>query len=153
MSSKKVASILIALIVSIAFLTFAPAPWRPVAEAIPACDAGSLSGTFSYRVQGNNPTGFPFGAIGTFTSDGLGTISGSTVTADNGELGTHDFTCPYTMTPACTFSAECADVGVLTAEVRWDGALADGRKEVHMLLTGIPDVLGGAVVTGVARKQ
>jgi hypothetical protein len=153
MSSKKIAVVLIALVASIALLTFAPAPWAPVAEAIPACSDSSLNGTFSFRTHGTNPDGFPFGSIGVFTSDGAGTITGSTVTADNGERDTHDFTCPYTMTPACTFSADCVDVGEVVPEVRWDGALDDGKKEVQILLTGIPDAVGGAVVSGVARKQ
>jgi hypothetical protein len=155
MSSKKIASILVALVASIALFTFGPARWAPVAEAIPSCDDASLSGTFSYRVAGVADGGGPVATVGTFTSDGAGTITGRGVSAEEGLLSMPgDFVCsPYTMTPECTFNALCVDVGEVDPDVRIDGALDDGRKEVQLMVTQHPSFLGAGVASGVARKQ
>ena len=128
--------------------------WAPVAEAIPACTDSSLSGDFSYVVDGVAPGGTPFATVGTFSSDGAGTLTGSGISADDGIIDTPGaFTCDYTMTTACTFSALCVDVSETTPTTRIDGALADTRKKVQLLITGHPSVTGGGMATGSAIKQ
>ena len=124
------------------------------AHAGPGCDLGDLNGTFAFSLHGVNPSGEPFGAVGPFTADGEGGIEGFRVSADNGLWSSANFTCEYSMSPGCMFrtGATCMDVEEAVSEVMLDGALADNRREAHLLATGVP--AGGlAVVTGIARKQ
>lgn len=120
-----------------------------------ACSLRSLRGDFGYSAQGTNPLGQPFGVIGTFTSDGAGTINGHRISADNGVHQESDFSCTYTMNADCEFTtaATCLDPGEVVSEVRLDGVVTDGGREALLLLTAIPSAAGGAVVVGVARER
>ena len=124
-------------------------------RAAGACDEGDLDGTFSFVIHGDNPLGQSFGAIGVFTADGSGNISGVRISNDNGDQSIADFTCEYSMAPNCTFrtGATCLDVGEVTSEVTIYGALADNGDVIHLLLGGVPPGGGTAVVTGIAQKQ
>ena len=51
------------------------------------------------------------------------------------------------------FRGPCLGEDDVIAEVQLDGALADSRREAKLLLSGIPAVPGGPVVTGEAHKQ
>ena len=143
----------IARIAAVVCLAWGSVSGAPPAYAAPGCDAGDLDGTFSYVVHGTNPLGQPFGAIGTFTSDGAGNIEGLRIAVDDGVYGTAEFTCTYSMSPQCAFRGPCIDDGEALAEIQLDGALAEGGKEIMLLLSRIPDIAGGPVVTGVARRQ
>jgi hypothetical protein len=153
MDAKKILVLCILLLGALAFHRFGSARWAPVAQAGPGCNRADLRGTYSFVIHGNNPLGQPFGAIGTLTADGAGNIDGIRVSLDNGEYSTADFTCTYSMHPACLFRGPCVDDGEVVAEVQIDGALADGKREIELLVSRLPDVAGGAVVTGSARRQ
>jgi hypothetical protein len=153
MNAKKALLLAVSLaLVAVAVALVRP-DWAPVAQALPgACSANDLRGTYSFVIHGNNPAAEPFGAIGTFTSDGAGNLDGFRVSLDNGEYSTADFTCTYSMSAGCTFRGPCVDDGEAVAEVQIDGAMADANREVQLLVSGIPDAPGSAVVTGSARK-
>jgi hypothetical protein len=143
----------VALIGTLVFFALGRPEWAQVAQAIPGCTLSDLRGTFSFVVHGTNPAGQPFGEVGTFTADGAGNIAGASAIVDNGVYSTDTFTCTYSMTSDCRFRGPCTGSGDPGPESQFDGALADGNREVKMLLSGIPAVAGGAVVTGEARKQ
>ena len=153
MKTKKVLLLAVSLaLVAVAVALVRP-DWAPVAQALPgACSANDLRGTYSFVIHGNNTVGQPFGAIGTFTSDGAGNLDGVRVSNDNGEYSTAEFTCTYSMSAGCTFRGPCVDDGEVVAEVQIDGAMADTNREVQLLLSALPDGAGSAVVTGSARK-
>jgi hypothetical protein len=153
MRARQILVAAVAVLGTITLFGLGSSTWAPRAEASPGCDAGDLDGTYAFVIHGNNPLGQPFGAIGTFTADGAGNLDGFRVALDNGEYSTADFTCTYSMGPACSFRGPCVDDGEAIAEVQIDGALADSKKEIELLVSGIPDGPGGAVVTGVAKKQ
>ncbi len=154
MKIKKLASVPVALLATTVLLSvLAGILWEPAAQATPGCDARDLHGTYSFVLHGVNPLGQPFGAVGTFTSDGAGHLAGFRASADNGLYGTANFTCTYAMSPSCTFRGPCVDDGDTTADVQFDGALADKGNEVELLVTRIPNLAGGGVVTGVAHRQ
>ena len=143
----------LSLVACIVVFALGSPQWAPVAEALPPCGDFTLDGNFSYHVDGVAPGGAPYATVGTFSSDGAGTITGSGISAEDGLLDAPGaFTCPYVMTPDCTFSALCVDVDETDPSVRMDGAVADGRKQVHLLITSHPGATGGGMATGVATK-
>ncbi|MGH7335949.1 MAG: hypothetical protein ACREI7_00100 [Myxococcota bacterium] len=153
MTSKKILRAALGLIVAIALSLVGSPAWVPAAHAVPGCDASDLSGTYAFVVHGTNPSGQPFGAIGTFTADGAGNLDGFRISVDDGVYATSDFTCTYSMSASCAFRGPCVDDGEVVPEVQLDGVLADGKKEIVLAMSGIPSGAGGPVVTGVANKQ
>jgi hypothetical protein len=125
------------------------------AEAAPGYTLSSLRGAFAFSLHGVNPLGQPFGAVGVFTADGSGHLSGTRVSVDNGSRSQADFTCEYTITADGLFStgATCLDIGAAISEVTIDGALAENGKELLIMSSGLPAGGGIAVVTGAAHKQ
>ena len=139
-----------------AFLFAATAALFVLAPALaaPACNLASLDGKFSFSLHGVNPAGQPFGVVGFFEADGAGNLEGFRVSVDNGVRSSAFFSCTYSMSPDCMFrtGASCVDEGEAVSEMTVDGALADNRREVHLLASGLP--AGGlATVTGIARQQ
>ncbi len=154
MSKSRVLVLLSATLVgTIVFFALGRPEWAPVAEATPGCTLSSLDGTFSFVAHGNNQLGEPFGEVGTFTADGAGNIAGASATVDNGVYSTGTFTCTYSMASNCRFRGPCLGAGDPAPEVQLDGALADGRREAKILVSGLPSVAGGGMLTGEARKQ
>jgi len=153
MTLRKILRVSLTLIGAVALCVLGSPAWEPAAHAGPGCDASDLDGTYAFVVHGTNPLGQPFGAVGTLTADGAGNIDGFRAAADDGVYGTADFTCTYAMSASCAFRGPCVDDGEVIAEVQIDGVLADGKKEIKLLLSGIPSGAGGPVVTGEATKQ
>ena len=153
MTTKKIFRAALGLIGAIVLSLVGSPAWEPAAQAAPSCDASDLDGTYAFVVHGSNPLGQPFGAIGTFTADGAGNLDGFRAAVDDGVYGTADFTCTYSMSASCAFRGPCVDDGELVAEVQIDGVLADNKKEIKLVLSGIPSVAGGAVATGEATEQ
>ena len=154
-TKKKILLLAVAVVGALAFYALGRPEWAPVAEAAVGCDEGDLDGTFSFRAHGVNPDGEPFAEAGVLTADGAGNIEGTAATVDNGVYSIQTFTCTYVMSPACMFRGPCIGPGDPGPEVQIDGAMADGNREIELVISGLPalPVGPGPVVTGVARLQ
>jgi hypothetical protein len=131
---------------------------RSEVSALPAssaaCSVRSLNGDYGYVVHGFSPLGEPFGALGRIAFDGAGGIEGTRISVEAGVRSEAHFTCAYTVNAEClmTTNSTCVDDGETESEVRVDGSIVDGGREVFLILSGLPEG-GPGVPVATARDD
>jgi hypothetical protein len=110
------------------------------------CSNSSLQGSYGLHATGTTPGG-PFAAVGVFSFDGAGNLTGTLFQRVTGSTSVETLTGNYTVSPDCTVSDIWNFPGGSSSH---ESVIVDGGRGYLILNTtaGAPNV-----VSGEARKQ
>ena len=139
------------VIAAVAALAVAIAPTANAADK--GCSTISLWGTFSRMDTGTvllpAAAAGPVAAVGTFTFDGTGNVTGATVSSQNGNIGHGTQTGTYIVNPDCTGTITV--LGSSGHASHYSFVMDDGGSGFQYICTDSGPI--SIVYSGTARRQ
>jgi hypothetical protein len=109
------------------------------------CDRGKIRGVYQLETTGTNVAAHRLSAaVGLFTADGDGNLSGSVTTSDDGVIIRGDFVGTYTLNADCTGTIDIPG-GSFT---QGDFVIDPKGEKLRLIVTNT-----GAVITGIAERM
>jgi hypothetical protein len=120
-------------------------PLSATAQESERCTDATLHGSYGLHATGTNAAGQPFAAVGRFTFDGMGNLTGHLFTNVNGNNGEREFAGTYSVSPDCIVTdfwgapVNSTHISVITEK---------GKGYVILNTT-----VGSGTISGDARRQ
>ena len=109
------------------------------------CDRGRISGVYQLETTGTNvKAGRLSAAVGIFTADGEGNLSGAVTTSDNGVIARSAFAGTYTLNADCTGTIDIPGGSFTQA----DFVIDPHGDKLRLIVTN-----AGAVIVGIAERM
>jgi hypothetical protein len=120
-------------------------PLSAAAQESEHCTNATLHGSYGLHATGTNAAGLPFAAVGRFTFDGMGNLTGHLFTNVGGNNREREFAGTYSVSPDCIVT----DFWGAPVNSTHVSVITDHGKAYVILNT----TMGSGTISGDARRQ